>query len=119
MPVEGLAAIEHAMQLNPRYSFFYRWALGQSYYLLDRYEEAAKLFELAKTGNSQFTVVHKMLAATYSALGRADDAEWAAAELMTLIPNFSLERELANVPYKDAAVRQRYIDRLRKVGLPE
>jgi hypothetical protein len=38
---------------------------------------------------------------------------------MTLIPNFSLKGELLNVPYKDTAVRLRYIDRLRKAGLPE
>lgn len=118
-PNEGLTAIKHAMQLNPRHPFFYVWILGQSYYLLDRYDEAARQFERVKISNPNFTQAHKMLAATYSALGRADDAEWAAIELKTLIPDFSLKRESASAPYKDEAVFRRYIDRLRQAGLRE
>ena len=59
-----------------------------------------------------------MLAATYSELGRTDDAEWAAMELETLIPDFSLARERELAPYKDSTVLDRYIANLRKAGLP-
>jgi len=118
-PDEGLAAIKHAMRLNPRHPFFYVWILGQSYYLLGRHEEAAEQFVRVTKSNPDFTVAHKMLAATYSELGRSDDAEWAAAELETLIPNYSLEQEVASAPYKDPAVFRRYIDGLRKAGLQD
>jgi hypothetical protein len=67
--------------------------------------------------NPHFTLVHKFLAATYVALGRSDDAEWAAAELQTLIPDFALKQEAASAPYKDRAVFDLYIERLRKAGL--
>ena len=118
-PNEGLEAIKHAMQLNPRHAFFYVWVLGQSYYLLGRYEEAAKTFERVRTSNPHFAAAHKMLAVTYAELGRTDDAEWAAAELITLIPDYSLGRESTSAPYKDEAVFRRYIDGLRKAGLQE
>ena len=118
-PDEGLAAIKHAMQLNPRHSYFYMWILGHSHYLLGRYEEAAEQFVRVSKSNPHFAAAHKMLAATYSELGRTDDAEWAAAELETLVPNYSLEQEIASGAYKDPAVFRRYIDGLRKAGLQD
>ncbi len=117
MPEEGLASINQAMKLNPRHPFFYVFILGQSYYLLNRFKEAAEQFELAKSKNPQFSNAHKMLAATYSALGRIEDAEWAIAELETLNPEISLVQEEASSPYKDESIFRLYIERLRKAGL--
>jgi adenylate cyclase len=116
-PRDGLAAIKKAMKLNPRHPYFYVLILGQSFYLLGQYEKAVKQFERVKKSNPHFTQVHKMLAATYVALGRTDDAEWAATELETLIPNFSLKGEASSAPFKDEALLHLYIERLRKAGL--
>jgi adenylate cyclase len=116
-PLDALAAIRKAMQLNPRYPYFYVLIDGQSNYQLGRYKEALKQFERVRTSNPNFPLAHKMLAATYVALGRTDDAQWAAEELRTLIPKFSLKGEAARSPYKDEAVFNLYIDRLRKAGL--
>jgi adenylate cyclase len=116
-PRDGMAAIKKAMQLNPRHPYFYVLILGQSQYLLGRYKEAVKQFERVKKSDPSFTPVHKMLAASYVALGRIDDAKWAATELETLIPNFSLKEEAASSPYKDEAVVHLFIERLRKAGL--
>jgi adenylate cyclase len=116
---EGLEQINRAMRLNPRHPFFYVWVLGQSYYLLDRLEEAAAQFEAVKRSNPHFTATHMMLAATYVELGRVDDAQWAASELETLRPNFSLAEERQRTPYKDEPIVRRYIDSLRRAGLPE
>ena len=116
-PRDGLAAIEKAMKLNPRHPYFYILIVGQSHYLLGNYEKAIKLFERVKISNPQFTLGHKMLAATYVALGRMGEAEWAAAELETLIPNYTVAREAASSPYKDRAIFELYIERLRKAGL--
>jgi adenylate cyclase len=116
-PSEGLKAIKRATKLNPRKPFFYLWTEGQSNYLLGRYEEAAKLFEQVTAANPEFTAGHKMLAATYSETGRIQDAEWAAAELLTIAPEFNLSSEAARISYKDTAVLQRYIEGLRAAGL--
>ena len=67
--------------------------------------------------NSQFPLAHKMLVVTYSELGLIEDAEWAVEELLTLLPNFTLSREMENIPYQDNTVLLRYIEGFRKAGL--
>lgn len=116
-PNEGLEAIKQSMKLDPRHPFFYVWIEGESYYLLGQYEKAAAAFERVRTKNPQFPLAHKMLAATYVELGRLDEAEWAAAELKTIIPGYSLERERISTPYKDLDAFNRLIEALRKAGL--
>jgi len=113
----ALAAIEHAIRLNPEEPFFYVWIMGQSYYLLGRYKEAVKLFEDVMMSTSQFPHAHKMLVVTYSELGQIEDAEWAAAELLTLLPNFTLSGEIDKNAYKDKTVVRRYIEGYRKAGI--
>jgi adenylate cyclase len=116
-PEEGLAKIKQAMELNPRHPFFYVWILGQSYYLLGRYDEAAEQFERVKRANPHFPPAHKMLAVVYTELGRVDDAEWAATEYETLVPDYTLKREATSSPYREWAVFDRYVTALRKAGL--
>ena len=116
-PDDGLTEIKKAMRLNPRHPFFYVLVLGQSYYLLGQYEQALKQFERVKTANPEFGQVHKFLAATYVALGRVDDAEWAVEELKAVMPDFSLKKEIFSAPFKDRRVLDMYLDRLRKAGL--
>ncbi len=116
-PAEGLTAIRQAMKLNPSKPFFYVWTEGQSRYLLGDYEEAAQLFEQVKTSNPEFSLAHKMLAATYIELDRTDDAEWAADELLITAPDFTIATEEARTPFKNKAVKSRYIENLRKAGI--
>jgi adenylate cyclase len=116
-PNEGLAAIKSAMNLNPSKPFFYVWVEGQSYYLLGNYEKAALLFEQVAESNPEFSNAHKMLVVTYMELDRVSDAEWATDELLTTAPDFNLSTENARSPYKENAVRERYIESLRKAGL--
>ncbi len=116
---EGLEAAQTSMRLNPVNSFFIYWVLGQSYFHLERYDEAAVQFERAVEANPQFLRGHLLLAATYGQLGRIEDAEWEAQEALTLLPELSLRQRRAIVPYKKQADVERYIDGLRKAGIPE
>jgi len=116
-PREGLVAIEKGIRLNPRKPSFYMWILAQSHYLLGQYSEAAQILENIKEKDPDFMLTHKLLAATYSALGRHDDAEWAVSELEILVPNISLEQESISFTYENPDVKQTYIERLRDAGL--
>jgi adenylate cyclase len=118
-PDEGLEAVRTSMRLNPFNSFFIYWVLGQCYFHLERYDEAAVQFERATEANPQFLRGHLLLAATYGQLGRIDDAEWEAQEALTLLPGLTLRQRRAIVPYKKQADVERYIDGLRKAGIPE
>lgn len=116
-PEEGMDNIEHALRLNPRAPYFYVWIKGHAHYLLGQYAEAAEALEKARTQNSEFIPVHKLLAATLVELGRVGEAEWEVAEIETRLPAFSLSQERASSPYKDDAVFRRYIQNLQAAGL--
>ena len=49
----------------------------------------------------------------------AEDARRAAAELLKLNPEFSIERYSSRAPYRDKALLARYVEGLRLAGLPE
>ncbi len=116
---EGLEAVQTSMRLNPFNGFFVYWVLGQAYFHLERYDEAAVQFERAVEANPQFLRGHLLLAATYGQLGRIEDAEWEAQEALVLLPELTLRQRRAIVPYKKQADVERYIDGLRKAGIPE
>jgi adenylate cyclase len=118
-PEEGLAAIQTAMRLNPRHPFFYVWIKGQAYFLMEDYTGAVAEFENVVESNPHFPRGHLMLAAAYGQVGRIDDAEWAATEVLTLLPDFSIEKARQTTPYKNPADMERYIEGLRKAGVPE
>jgi adenylate cyclase len=115
----GLDAIRTAMRLNPRHPFFYVWIVGQSHFLMGAYDDAIAQFEDVIASNPHFPSGHLALAAAYAQAGRMDEAEWEAAEVISLLPDFSLARERERSLYTNAADRDRWIEGLRKAGLPE
>jgi hypothetical protein len=66
---------------------------------------------------SNFLGSHLHLAAIYSELGREAEARAAAAEVLRLNPQFSLEVHKQRVPLKDPEMLERHIAALRKAGL--
>jgi adenylate cyclase len=83
-----------------------------------RYEEAVTALKKAHIFMPNNALVHVNLAACYVELGRLEEAQAEAAEILRLSPNFSLEvHRRQSVPYKDPAVLERYVNSLRKAGL--
>jgi adenylate cyclase len=109
--------IEKAMRLNPHYPASYLFFLGQSYYLMGRYEEAIAAYKRVLTRYPDLLPAHQSLATIYSELGREEEARAEAAEVLKISPNFSLERWRQMSPYKDPAVLERGLAALRKAGL--
>lgn len=61
--------------------------------------------------------VHLSLAVTYGLLDREAEAREAAAEVLRIDPDFSIEYFAKTSPIKDPADRKRLISALRKAGL--
>jgi hypothetical protein len=61
--------------------------------------------------------LYTVLTATYSLLDREEEARAAAAELLRLDPEFSVDRIAKRLPFKDKAYTERYVNALRKAGL--
>ena len=117
-PEEALSPIREALRLDPRGPFFYHWLEGRCLFMLGRYEEALERMELVARRNPEFIGGLKYLAATQAHLGRLEDAEWTAEEILTVQPGLTLamERETAFAREEDT---ERYLQGLRLAGIPE
>ncbi len=118
-PAESLQLMKVANRLNPRASFFYEWIEGHASMLLGDHERAIERFRNVIARNPAFPGAHLTLAATLSQTGHIEDARWEAAELLTLLPDFSLAHERERRQYARTQDMDWYIEGLRKAGLPE
>ncbi|MGV6805477.1 MAG: adenylate/guanylate cyclase domain-containing protein [Ruegeria sp.] len=116
---EGLSHIETAMRLNPRFPFWYYFALGANQFHLTRFEAAEASFLKSIDRNPRWRANHLYLVSTYGHLERVEDAEWEMDELRALgfDPTMSNWREIDK--HQDAAYHERFFEGLRKAGVPE
>jgi adenylate cyclase len=116
-PEEAIGLVEKAMRLNPRYPFSYLFELGLSYHLTGQYEEAISAFKKLLTRNPNFLAAHLYLAASYSELGREEEARAELAEVLRSSPDFSLEGWGQRLPSKNPEEKERLLAGLREAGL--
>jgi adenylate cyclase len=121
----GAQAVKHAEQalrLSPldRNLFSYYSAMNLAHYVQGSYEEAVKWGKLSASENPLYTANLRYLAAALAALDRLDEAGNAAATLMQREPEFRLGTfEQTLQPFRDPEMRSRYMQHLRKSGLPD
>jgi adenylate cyclase len=91
--------------------------LGMAYYFLDRYTQALEAADgaLARNpGRNTQLMAHPILAATYAAMGRDQDAESERATVARLSPFFDAERFAAQFATPEA--RDHMLNGLKKAG---
>ncbi len=113
-PEEAIGLVEKAMRLNPHYPIYYLFTLGHAYFLADRYEEAITTLERVLNRNPRFWPAHVYLAATYSKLGREEEARAEAQRVFNADDGLSIDDWEKRLPYKDESVLQEVLDPLRK-----
>jgi adenylate cyclase len=114
-PARSLELLEKAMRLNPYYPDWYLWNLADAYDALGRYEDvlaAVKRMQDPSDGR-------RLQAIAYAHLGLMKEAQAAAREVMRLQPGFTISQWVQRPPFRQGPVLERYIDGLRKAGLPE
>ena len=117
-PKEGLERIKKAILLNPHHPYNYTFHLGQAYYILRRYDEAIEAFQRGLSSNPASERLHVWLAAAYAQAGISDEAEWQADQILTLNPDFSIERMRETFPFKDTTDLEHFEAGLYEAGLP-
>ncbi len=107
------------MRLNPHYPAHYIFALGQAYMIMERPDEAIVALKDAVARAPDFSPAHRCLAVVHSQLGRDEEARAEVKEILRLSPKASLSVWRERWPAKHQRDLDRYIDGLRKAGLPE
>jgi TolB-like protein/Tfp pilus assembly protein PilF/ribosomal protein L31E len=116
-PEEAIPNHEIAIRLDPfaRSSYFH--LLCMACREAGRYEEAIAACQEAIRRESNNVFARVILASTYIATGREEEARAEAAEVLRINPQFSLERFARVRPHIDPENTARFIDTLRKAGL--
>ena len=118
----ALDRFEIAMRLSPRDVHITTWYnyLAVAAFIVGRVEEAAQWSVKTNQSNPQFSGGYRTLAASYGNLGRLTEAEAAREKLQELLPHLTIEQLRESLPYfKDPDDLERYLDGLRRAGLPE
>jgi adenylate cyclase len=116
-PDESIRLIRHAMRLNPRYPYFYLWALGHAYYLSERRQEALDAFGRIIEQNPNFLPAHAYRAVLLDELGRPESAREAWGRADQLSPEASLSTFRERLPYRRPADLERILAAARRAGM--
>ena len=114
---EAVEVMKKAIRLDPLPPNASLYTLGLAYCVSGQYEEALSAYKRAIDASPNYFGAHLGVAACYSLLNREKEAHVAAAEVLRLQPNFSLDSYTKKLPYKNPADRDLFVNALRKAGL--
>jgi TolB-like protein/class 3 adenylate cyclase len=123
-PEETEGHIQEALRLSPRDTHVYLWCMfaGLAKLSLGREEEAVVWLRRSTEANRNYPSAHFLLAAALAHLGRIAEARSEARAGLAINPTFTIARFRAGVSSDEPAVVagwERYVDGLRKAGVPE
>ena len=114
-PDEAVKSFEIAMRLNPTMDLSRQFSVGWGYYLVGRYEEAARLMDTALRQFPDDYFNSACLAASYAQLGRMEEAARATRDTLRAWPFFRVETFVSQ--FKRVEDRKVIAEGLRKAGL--
>jgi TolB-like protein len=116
-PEEAIPLFQKSIRLNPFAPGYYFHAFSLTCRMAGRYSEALEQAKKAVEQDPRNPIAHIALAASLFLVGREEEARAAAADVLRINPNFSVEQYVNGLPLKDQFQAERYIETLRKVGL--
>src|SRR5262249_36382525 len=117
----ALPHLEEAIRLSPRGLLLVVWHMckGWAALLAERYEEAGAFTEHAREGNPEIPDNYAVLAFAHGHLGNTTAARAALDQLLPRMPGLTARDARLVRPFARAADRERFVDGLRKAGLPK
>ena len=115
----AIKLLKKALRLNPIPPSYYYDLLGLAYRVNGQYEKAIEMCKKALSVSPDNVSAYITLAASYSFINRTEDASKAVEEILGIQPDFSLEYFANTQPYKNQEKLDKFINALRKAGLPE
>jgi adenylate cyclase len=114
-PQRSIVLLERAMRLNPYHPDWYLWYLADAYNVLRQPEDVIATVQRMRDPSEG----RRLLAASYAHLGKLEEAQLQARELLRVHPNFTVSSWAKRPPYHNREGLEYYLDGLRKAGLPE
>jgi len=116
---DSFEAAQRAIRLSPRdpaLAIYYGIA-GYARFLMRRYDEAIALAREASRHRGDLTGAYRVLVASAGMSGDAATAEMAIAELRRTQPSFSLAWAATQLPWRNEADREHFLEGVRRAGL--
>ena len=120
-PEIALQRLERYGELAP-FDPYYSWfehLYTIAYAFKGDYERAAIVGRRVSKAIPEYVAGYKPLIASLGHLGRRDEAKPYVAKLLSLEPHFTVERFGRVYPFKHSSDRERYMEGLRRAGVPE
>jgi TolB-like protein/class 3 adenylate cyclase/tetratricopeptide (TPR) repeat protein len=115
-PNRGAELADRAIKVNPRYKPWACGSLRYAYFMAGRYEDALHVMARQTPDNySRNAWVQR--AASFAALGRAEEARTTLAEALKRYPDLTIESHVSDPGFNDAE-RQRLISTMKLARFP-
>jgi adenylate cyclase len=119
-PKRALQVSEAYVRLDPFHPASALIYMGTALLMLKRFSEALVPLLDAASRSPNASGAHKLLCATYAALGQLEEARAEARELLRVEPDYTIERHRRYLaPFRRSEDVDFYFGALRKAGLPE
>ena len=123
-PKQAIDQVKEAIRLNPNHENWYVYYVGWAYEEAGMPKEAIEIFEeaidLQNPDEEQLWYLPTLAAAyAHPTVGRMDDAHKIVKTILSRDPEFSISKKVARYPYKTQELVDRYVNALRRAGLPE
>lgn len=115
----AIQAAQDHMRADPFYHSVTSGLLGLAFYMLKDYAEALPQLEEAVSRAPNWGHGHIFLAATYAQMGQSEHAGREAAEVMRIVPGFTIDSTARRImAFKNPSDADHFFDGLAKAGLP-
>ena len=109
------------MRLSPfdPMNFNCLFGIGAAHWVAGRYEEALSWIRKGSLEHSPMVAIARIVPACLVRLGRISEAREVVRQLRNDYPSLTAAKVVATVPLRDSGFVRRYVEDLRKAGLPE
>jgi tetratricopeptide (TPR) repeat protein len=116
---EAIYCEKQALRLSPLASENSCTELARAYCHLGRAEEAIQVLKRGLNSRPRWMTFRTLLVFAYVEAGMSDESEEQVAKILCMNPKFSIRNWAKLHRYKNSAELERYMDALRRAGLPE